>query len=193
MPSVQEWLDYYERLGIEAIASGAVVLRKRKASSNWVRAIEAPGAPEGPAGDQLLRMFAAQDLLAGDPSKESASATAPPAEERLLNLVFMPVQELRLEQAVGFSAGAFTAEPAIARLAGGLGVAAPIPASLLQVVMSCDGTRTLGELLEEALIENEPQRAELSGAALQSMAQLLELGLVTATVGLVSDAAAEYS
>ncbi len=180
LPKVREWLDYYEGLGIEAIASGAVVLRRRTSQSSgaWVRAIEAPAAPEGPAGDQLLRMFAAQDLLARGSS-----------EQELLKLSFTPVEDLRLEQAVGFRAGAFAAEPATARLAGGLGVAAPIPPTLLQVVMSCDGTRTLGELLEEACGAQEPQRAELTQAAVASMARLLELGLVTACGELASDTA----
>ena len=47
LTAVDRWLDYYRREGIEAITEGMVVLRRRPAGRNWVRAIEVPGRPHG--------------------------------------------------------------------------------------------------------------------------------------------------
>jgi precorrin-6B methylase 2 len=69
LAEVDRWLDYYRREGIEEIAEGMVVLRRRAGGQNWVRAIEVPGRPSGPAGGHLLRLFEARDRreeLAGD-------------------------------------------------------------------------------------------------------------------------------
>jgi methylase of polypeptide subunit release factors len=59
--AVDRWLDYYAREGIEKIAAGMVVLRKRSGGRNWVRALEIPGQPTGAAGEQVLRMIEARD------------------------------------------------------------------------------------------------------------------------------------
>jgi len=61
LSAVDRWLDYYRDAGIEAISDGMIVLRRRSAGPNWVRAIEVPGRPTGPAGDHLLRLFEARD------------------------------------------------------------------------------------------------------------------------------------
>jgi len=60
---LDEWLAYYERLGISAIAYGAVVLRRRSAAKNWVREDPLPCGRLGPASDHIERVFAAQDHL----------------------------------------------------------------------------------------------------------------------------------
>ncbi len=57
------WLDYYEREGITAIGIGAVVLRGKE-SAGWVRGFTAPRPATGAAGEHILRLFAAADLLA---------------------------------------------------------------------------------------------------------------------------------
>jgi len=53
--------DYRAR-GIEAISTGAIVIRKRS-GKNWARFDELAVAPRGDAGAHLERVFAAQDLL----------------------------------------------------------------------------------------------------------------------------------
>jgi methylase of polypeptide subunit release factors len=60
---LDEWLAYYESLGIKAIAYGAVVLRKRATSENWVRVDPLPAGRLGPASDHIRRVFDAQDHL----------------------------------------------------------------------------------------------------------------------------------
>lgn len=56
---VDTWLAYYERLKIERIVYGALVLHRRD-GDNWFRAGSLPPHAVQPAGAQLERMFAAQ-------------------------------------------------------------------------------------------------------------------------------------
>jgi methylase of polypeptide subunit release factors len=60
---LDEWLAYYERLGIEAIAYGAVILRRRSGVQNWVRVDPLPAGRLEVASDHIQRVFAAQDHL----------------------------------------------------------------------------------------------------------------------------------
>lgn len=60
---LDDWLAYYERLGIAAIAYGAVILRRRMTKPNWVRVDPLPAGRLQPASDHIQRVFAAQDHL----------------------------------------------------------------------------------------------------------------------------------
>jgi methylase of polypeptide subunit release factors len=61
---VDDWLAYYDRLGIERLAYGAVILRRRSGGRNWIRTVELPAERLKPASAQLERMFEAQAKLA---------------------------------------------------------------------------------------------------------------------------------
>ena len=63
---IAAWLEYYASLGIEALAYGAAVLRRREGGDTWVRAAELPVNRLWPASEHLERLFAAQELLASD-------------------------------------------------------------------------------------------------------------------------------
>ena len=56
------WLDFYRRAGIDEIAYGAVVLRRRDGEA-WHEALELAGGPVGHASEHLLRVFAARESL----------------------------------------------------------------------------------------------------------------------------------
>ncbi len=55
------WVDHYRELGIERIATGVVVLRRR-AGRNWVHSEELVSARPG-SGAHLVRIFAGHDAL----------------------------------------------------------------------------------------------------------------------------------
>ena len=44
---LDEWLDYYRQMGIEAISSGTMILRRRSVPSNWVQAQRIPRGHPG--------------------------------------------------------------------------------------------------------------------------------------------------
>ena len=60
--TLDRWLAYYRRLGIRAISSGAIILRRRS-GINWRRSAEVRAAPIQNASDHLLRIFDAGTLL----------------------------------------------------------------------------------------------------------------------------------
>ena len=57
------WLGWYEGQGIQQIGLGSLTLRRRSATKNWFRAIPVKVVLEGQAGEQFVRLFAAQDYL----------------------------------------------------------------------------------------------------------------------------------
>ena len=110
LDAVDRWLDFYRGEGIEAISDGMVVLRKR-AGKNWVRAVEVPGRPTGAAGEQVLRMIEARDRR-GELADDDTVRAARLATARGLKMTtkaegtgLAPVKTMvELEHGIGFSA-----------------------------------------------------------------------------------------
>jgi SAM-dependent methyltransferase len=155
LSAVDRWLDYYRREGIGAITEGMVVLRRRSDGSTWVRAIEVPGEPAGPAGDHVLRLFEARDRrdeLADDDALLAAQ----------LDLVPGLQASWRAE---GPGLGERQAK---VQLENGVGFAAPVSGALAERMASLDGSRRLGELVGE---DHE---------SVVTMRRLFALGLVSA-------------
>ena len=58
--SLGEWLAYCDRLGIEAIAHGAVILRRRAGGRSWVRRDDVALERLEQASDHVVRVFDSQ-------------------------------------------------------------------------------------------------------------------------------------
>lgn len=59
--TVDRWLAYYRRERIDAISFGVAVLRRRRATRNWRRALEVPGRPTRRGGEHVLRLLGGYD------------------------------------------------------------------------------------------------------------------------------------
>ena len=70
--ALDRWLAYFDRLGIEAIAVGAVILRRRK-GANWVLADELPSDRLGPASDHILRVSPRRTSSRASPTSARSS------------------------------------------------------------------------------------------------------------------------
>jgi SAM-dependent methyltransferase len=57
------WQDWFQEKGIKQIGLGTLTLRRRSTAKNWFRAIPVKKSLDGQAGEQFIRMFAAQDYL----------------------------------------------------------------------------------------------------------------------------------
>lgn len=131
------WRDYYDRRGIEFVGYGAVVLRRLRKGRSWTCFEGLRNGPAGPGGDQIQRIFANQDYLARSGSPDE-----------LLTQAFMPAPSLRLEQSLLYSADAWVpALPATVR-DDKLGISRRLTPLGMKLLISMDGRRTLGELLE---------------------------------------------
>jgi hypothetical protein len=58
-----QWLDYYDRLGIESFGAGLITMRRSEHGANWFHADESPDRMLGPCGDYLARGFELRDFL----------------------------------------------------------------------------------------------------------------------------------
>ncbi len=161
------WLEYYERLGIEGIAYGAVVLRRRSGAANWVREHELPPGGPRPAGEHILRLFAAQDFLTGLGD-----------ERALLAERFVLAGRSRVEQRVVLSGGAWTVAASTVELDEGLAFAAGIDPVIAELLAGLDGRRTLAEAAGELADRQGADRESAASSAVRVVRGLFELGLV---------------
>jgi methylase of polypeptide subunit release factors len=140
--AVDRWLEYFGRLGIEAIAVGAVILRRRD-GANWVRADELHGERLRPASAHILRVFEAQDFLAAEPS--------------LLGERLVPAPHARLEQRLEFDDGWSSA--ATFALGDGLGFRATLDPGATAMIAALDGRPFADVVRELAQVEGESVEA----------------------------------
>jgi methylase of polypeptide subunit release factors len=166
---LDQWLEYMGGLGMDGVAFGAVILRRR-GGSNWVRAEEIPETDHGPAGDQLGRLFANQDFLAALPDRKG-----------LLDERFLLTQGHRLEQALRCRNGTYQVDRALLELEDGLAFRANVDAFNAYLLSCQDGRRTLKEALQDATAAAGPKGAEpddIESAALRVVRRMVELGFI---------------
>jgi methylase of polypeptide subunit release factors len=153
---LDEWLDYYESLGIKAIAYGAVVLRKRSGGNNWVRIDPLPAGRLEPASNHIQRVFAAQDHLA-----------ALADDGALLDERFAVPETVRITRVA--SVAGPVGDPQLA-LAEGLGFSAEIDDNIVLVLQRLRGNRLRDALSAAAtaggITSADRQRFVSAGATL---------------------------
>jgi methyltransferase family protein len=137
--TIKRWTDHYRSRGIKHIALGVVVLRHRDHGSPWIQAFQAEGAPSGPAGDQLERLFAGGEFL--------ASRSGGDLLRDLLSARWRLVEGHRMEQTLTHENGAYTTGDAMLRLEPGLRLPAQVDSRLVPLIAACDGRRSLADLL----------------------------------------------
>ncbi len=167
--SLDRWLAYLRELGIEAIGYGAIVLRRRDGES-WIHADEAPWGRLQPASDHTLRVFAAQDLLAG--FRDDLELL----EERLAL-----VDRHRLVQDLTAGDGAFTVEAQKLVLDEGMAFEVGLDRYTAALLPHFERGRTLREVLElaaDSLALEAEERERYAAAAPPVVRRLLELGFL---------------
>lgn len=162
---IDQWVDYFREEGIESIAYGALVLRRRSCAANWVRSTHLPLGTFGPSSGALERMIAAQDFL--EPL---------PDDDALLEQRLRIADNVLLEQQLGPEDGGWVLRQAELRLQGGLGFTAGLDESAARVVLGLDPARPLAESLAEAADALGAERAEVSRAGAALLRQMLTLG-----------------
>src|SRR6266571_2828965 len=164
--STDRWLAYYREQEIEAIGMGGVVLRRRTGGRNWVRADQLPADPVGRCHEQILRVFAAEDLLTGLD------------EAALLAQVFVAGDDHRLYQTLVRRDDDYGLETAELRLTGGFGFRGAADGPTLELLRRCEGRRRLGAVLGELAELARADRDVLVKAALPAVRRLMALGFL---------------
>ena len=163
--TVGRWLEYYEREGIDAIALGAVVMRRR-AGDNWIRADEMPLAPTGLASDHILRVFRNQDLLATGGGRW------------LLETPLLLAEDHRFDQTLLHRDGHYRPQPGRLVLENGVGVEGPVPPEAVHLLFRLDGQAPLHEVFEELAQDLGRDAESLSNESMPAVRRLVELGFV---------------
>ena len=134
---LDKWLDYYRGQGIARLALGGAILRKRRASRNWVHCEDLAGAAVATdAGEQIQRVFAAEDFLAGLAS-----------DDALLDCRVSLHPDHLLEQKLVAGEGGWVNQALILAPASGIERRAAIDTRVLLLLPQCDGRRTVRELI----------------------------------------------
>jgi SAM-dependent methyltransferase len=169
--AIDRWRAYYREAGIESIAMGGVILRRRAAGTNWVRADVLPGEPAEPCHEQILRVFAAEDLLAELPD-----------DEALLARAFRLVDTHRLSQDLRLREGRFVIEEAEIRLEGGLRFRGTVDSATLQLLQRCDGRTPAGVVVDELSRGEGADRGRVRAAVASTIRKLMALGFLVPSV-----------
>jgi hypothetical protein len=152
--ALDRWTAYYRELGIDALAYGALVLRRRD-GDNWSRGATLPPRALEPASGHLVRMFAGVDLAAA-------------GAESLLARRLAVTPAARFEQVVSPGDG-WTVVSASLSLEEGLGFRADVTSRRCGCCGALDGSVTGREAVVGALGEDElPRAAELLRGMLET-------------------------
>jgi methylase of polypeptide subunit release factors len=165
-----EWLAYYERLGIRFISSGIMVLRRRAAPANWIRAEAAPpGEAPGSCSEQIQRIFAAEDLL------QSLGE-----ERNLLDQALLLTPGHRLEHDLQTEGGRWVVKAARLRQTQGLPFVGNVDQMVSRLLAGCDGRRTLRQLATDLAAALSVNFEQVAPSCLAVMRTLLKAGFLTA-------------
>jgi hypothetical protein len=168
--ALARWLDYLDGLGIDAIAHGAVVLRRRSGVRNWTRTDRISVDRLEQASEHVLRIFEAQDYL-----------HALDDDRRLLETRFALVERHHLEQTLACRDGRAELQATVLSLDEGLGFRTALDVHTTRLVPLLDGRRPLREVLADRIAEmkldaEDGRRFEV--AALPVVRRLVELGFL---------------
>jgi SAM-dependent methyltransferase len=163
---LDEWIAYYRQEGIEAIAYGAIVLR-RTGRTPWVQELRLPPGRLAPASAHLERVLAAKD------------ARTAGLWDRLpdVHLALAPAAGVELTHR--FADGAWQAESPVLALADGLGFRAELDGATLAIVQRLDGSRPLADVLREVAADSGRDAGRVTEAGVALARRLLELGFAT--------------
>ena len=168
--ALEHWLSHYEALGIRSLAMGLLVLRRRRARANWVRADELPSHPNRDCSAAVLRVFAGEDWL-----------RAAGSDEALLDEVLRVAEPLRLHQTVAFRDGIPEVQEAAISLADGLPLRGGADCGTIRLLQLCDGHRRLCDVVAEMMRSGEVDRDALTERTLAVASRLVALGFLVPT------------
>jgi hypothetical protein len=154
------WTTHYREAGIEAIAFGMVVLRRRTPGPNWIRAFEVPARATDGAGEHVVRLFEGWDWARDAP------------DDLVLDSAFGAPQGSRIVERYEAADGGFERRRVTVETRPNAGFAARVDPLVGRIVRRCDGRLTLREL-----VSDEPSDARK--LVIAEFARLVGLGLLT--------------
>ena len=160
------WMRYYNELGIDSICSGMVAMRRRQGGNNWFWPAEAPATMAYPCGDDVERVFLAQDFLRST------------SNEALLDMALAHCPGLHLEQHFEATEAGWSLEGAELRKLLGLQYVGGIDAHGAELIGACNGQRPVRELLTAFAADLGTDVQSVTPGALAVLRRLIEQGFL---------------
>lgn len=164
---LDEWMSYYERLGIERIGFGLITMRLRESGRPFVRFEDLPHDPGRPCGDDIARSFELTDWL------DSLGS-----DDELLDARLAVAPDVHLHRDLVPSPRGFEARASELRRATGLGRRGLVDEHGARVVGGCDGTTILRALLGDLASALDADTDAVTSAALPIVRSLVEQGFL---------------
>jgi methylase of polypeptide subunit release factors len=166
---LDEWMEYYEQMGIKRISAGAMIMRRRSQQSNWFRShILDKGRSMGSSGDQIERIFTAEDLLQALDDRQ------------LLERRFLFDEHHRLEHQLTARDGRWVVNGEHLFATQGIPFAGNVDMYIANLLAGCDGRQTLRELVEVAASHMQTEPETIIPACLKAFRRLIQSGFLSA-------------
>jgi methylase of polypeptide subunit release factors len=163
------WLAHFEALGVEAVGFGWINLHASGADQPFVRIEELTHHVDQPLGAQVLEWFARHDFLRRTGDAELLRSRLVVAPDARLDQVAAPEKE----------GGGWAVESQRVRLAGGLRRSGALDTVGAAVLARCNGSRALGQVLDEVAGDHGLPAGELREGAVEAVRALVEEGFLT--------------
>jgi len=165
---LDRWVEFDREQGFVRLALGAAILRKRTSPKNWIHCEDLSGAAiASDAGEQIQRVFAAEDFLANlsdEAELLDARVTIHPAH--------------LLEQKLVAGEDGWISQSLVLRSTDGIEHRAAIDTRVLMFLPRCDGTRTVRELISDVSQRDGIDFAAAAATGLPLVRRLLRAGFL---------------
>jgi hypothetical protein len=158
-----DWVDYYDQCGIEAIGFGLITMRKRgDGRPPWFRAEVAEQDFALPCGDHLGAAFELADLVRASDDGD------------LLATTFRTAPDVVLDERRQPGAGSWIALDRRLRQTAGLCREGEVDDVVAAIVGGCDGQRTLADVLDAVAAGCGAGAAEVRSSAMPIVRRMIE-------------------
>jgi len=163
--TLDRWLGYYDALGIRAMSSGAVILRRRS-GANWMRSAHMLSAPIQDASRHLLQIFDASDRFSRMP------------DAALLEQRFRPHPSHRIHRTAVSRGGSYVVEGQYLETIGGIPIRVSLGEFGSRLLERLDGNRSLRDLISELTPTRRMKAGDVARSAVQLVSQLFAFGFL---------------
>ncbi len=166
---LDEWMAYYEQMSITRISAGGIIMRRRSHEANWFRAHAIDkGRCTGSCGEQIERIFAAEDLL------QTLNN-----DRQLLEQRFLFDEHHRLEHQLAVRDGSWAVNSEHLYASEGIPFAGNMDMYIANLLAGCDGRRTLRELIEAVAGRMQTDPETVGPACLAAFRKLMQAGFLS--------------
>ena len=166
---LDEWMAYYKKMQIGRISAGGMIMRRRSRQANWFRAhMIDKGRCTGSCGDQIERIFAAEDLL------QTLND-----DRQLLEQRFLFDEHHRLEHQLAVRDGCWAVNSEHLYASEGIPFAGNMDMYIANLLAGCDGQRTLRELIEAVADRVQTDPETVIPACLATVRKLMQAGFLS--------------